>query len=54
MMDRTTTAIASAAATNPIWLPTLEGISRGASLILTLLGIIWLIVQIYFKVTEKK
>ena len=53
-MDRTTTAIATASATNPIWLPWLEELSRGASLLLTLLGIVWLIVQIYYKLTEKR
>lgn len=54
MMDKTTTAIAAGAATNPLWLPSLEQVSQGASLILTVLGIVWLIVQIYFKFTEKR
>jgi hypothetical protein len=53
MMDRTTNAIAAGAATNPIWLPTLEGVSQTASLILTILGIVWLIVQIHFKLRGK-
>lgn len=53
MMDRTTNAIAAGAATNPLWLPTLEGVSQTASLILTILGIVWLIVQIHFKLRGK-
>lgn len=53
MMDRTTNAIAAGAATNPLWLPTLEGMSQAASLTLTVLGIVWLIVQIHFKLKGK-
>lgn len=53
MMDRTTNAIAAGAATNALWLPSVEGVSQIASLVLTVLGIIWLIVQIHFKLRGK-
>ncbi|GGB10285.1 hypothetical protein GCM10011491_42810 [Brucella endophytica] len=45
--DRTTTAIATGAAMNWIWLPYLEHV---LSIALSALGVIWLLVQIYYKV----
>lgn len=48
--DRVTNGIAAIATTNWLWLPYIE---QGASLTLTALGIVWLIVQIYYKVRGK-
>ncbi|WP_420961023.1 hypothetical protein [Brucella sp. IR073] len=45
--DRVTAAVATGAATNPVWLPYLE---HGLSIVLSALGIVWLLVQIYYKV----
>ena len=52
MLDRATNAVAAGAATNAFWLPALEGVSQVASRVLTCLGIIWLVVQMYFKFRE--
>lgn len=43
--DRITTTIAAGAATNQLWIWTIEDVSQGASLALTFLGIVWLLVQ---------
>lgn len=48
--ERLTTGIAAAASTNVFWLPYIQD---GASLTLTFLGIVWLAVQIYYKVRGK-
>lgn len=45
--ERVTTGVAAAAASNWLWLPYVQD---GASLLLTILGIVWLVVQIYYKV----
>jgi hypothetical protein len=45
--DRVNAAVGAAAASNWFWLPYLH---EGMSLLLTILGIVWLVVQIYYKV----
>ncbi|GLU28486.1 hypothetical protein Brsp01_37190 [Brucella sp. NBRC 12950] len=45
--DRVKAAVATVAAANPWWLPHLE---KALSLGLSSLGIIWLLVQIYYKI----
>lgn len=47
IQERVTTGIAAAATTNALWLPYIQD---GASLVLTLLGIVWLGVQIYYRI----
>lgn len=47
VVERATTAIATGALANPLWLPHLE---KALSLGLSSLGIVWLLVQIYYKV----
>lgn len=54
IVERTTNAIAAGAAVSPWWLPSLGDISSGAALLLPILGVVWLGVQIYFKITERK
>lgn len=49
--DRVTTAVATVAAVNPAWLPHLEKV---LSIGLSSLGIIWLLVQIFYKVKNGK
>ncbi|WP_167531222.1 MULTISPECIES: hypothetical protein [unclassified Mesorhizobium] len=51
IQERITTGIAAAATTNVLWLPYIQD---GASLTLTFLGIVWLAVQIYYKVWRGK
>lgn len=46
-VDRATYIAAAGAATNWVWWPWLEG---GLQLLLTILGIVWLGVQIYMKI----
>lgn len=50
-VERATTAIAAGALSNPLWLPHLE---KALSLGLSSLGIVWLLVQIYYKVKNGK
>lgn len=49
--ERLTTGVAAAATTNVLWLPYIQD---GASLTLTVLGIVWLTVQIYYKIFKGK
>ncbi|WP_273728094.1 hypothetical protein [Brucella gallinifaecis] len=49
--DRVTTAVATVAAVNPAWLLHLEKV---LSIGLSSLGIIWLLVQIFYKVKNGK
>ncbi|WP_439273524.1 hypothetical protein [Pseudochrobactrum sp. HB0163] len=49
--ERATTAIAAGAAMNPVWLPHLE---QALSLTLSVLGVIWLLVQIAHKLKHWK
>ncbi|MBZ9699539.1 MULTISPECIES: hypothetical protein [unclassified Mesorhizobium] len=51
IQERVTTGVAAAATTNILWLPYFQD---GASLTLTVLGIVWLAVQIYYKVWRGK
>ncbi|MBZ9973529.1 hypothetical protein LB517_28265 [Mesorhizobium sp. BR1-1-12] len=51
IQERVTTGVAAAATTNILWLPYIQD---GASLTLTVLGIVWLAVQIYYKVWRGK
>jgi hypothetical protein len=46
MYDHTTTAVASAAVSSPLWLPSLKDVSDTAALLLPILGAAWLVVQI--------
>lgn len=50
--DHLTTAGAGAAIVSPLWLPPLQVISDTASIILPILGVVWLVVQITVKVIE--
>lgn len=51
--ERATDAIAVAGATSPIWLPALSDVSQVAALLLPILGVVWLIVQIAMKLSER-
>lgn len=52
MHDTITTAGATAAVISPFWLPWLNTTSEIASVILPILGVLWLVVQIVAKVRE--
>lgn len=47
-----TSATAGAAMLSPLWLPTLQQVSDVASILLPILGAVWLIVQIDLKLYE--
>lgn len=49
--DRVTAAVATGAAMNPWWMPHLE---HALSMALSALGIIWLLVQIFYKIKNGK
>ena len=51
VVERATTAVAAGALSNSLWLPHLE---KALSLGLSSLGIIWLLVQIFYKVKNGK
>ena len=51
VVERATTAIATGAMANPLWLPYLEKV---LSIGLSSLGIVWLLVQIFYKVKNGK
>lgn len=54
VMERATNAVAGAAVVSPWWLPSMTQLSHGATIALPILGCAWLLIQIYFKVTEKR
>lgn len=54
MMERATNAVAAGAVASPWWLPSLADISHVAGLLLPIAGLIWLIVQILTKLTDRK
>lgn len=52
LLDNATTAIAAGAVASPVWLPWLQTASQVAAAVAPILGAIWLLVQIWAKVTE--
>jgi hypothetical protein len=50
--EKITHWIAAGAVISPAWLPLIETASQYAALLLPILGVIWLGVQIFFKVRE--
>lgn len=55
LLERATTAttvIAVGGLASPWWLPSLAGVSQGLAVVLQGLGIAWLLIQIYYKVTH--
>jgi hypothetical protein len=53
-MDTFTTAGAGAAVVSPWWLPVVQHFSDVASWCLPILGCAWLVMQMYFKLKERK
>lgn len=51
MTERVTSAIAATAVTSPAWFPYIE---KALSVSLSVLGVIWLAVQIFYKVKNGK
>ncbi|RVM38307.1 hypothetical protein [Sinorhizobium meliloti] len=51
-MEHTTTAVAASAVTTPIWLPWLQIASETAAMIAPILGLVWLLIQIFSKSIE--
>ncbi|MDX0260526.1 hypothetical protein GOC60_04785 [Sinorhizobium meliloti] len=51
-MEHTTTAVAASAVTTPFWLPWLQTASETAATIAPILGLVWLIIQIFSKTIE--
>ena len=47
--DQMTNGVAAAAASSPLWLPSLEQISTVSAQLLPVLGVTWLIIQIVLK-----
>ena len=52
-MDKISYIVSAGAITSVGWLPTLEEISSIAALLLPIIGIIWLIVQIIYKIKTR-
>lgn len=50
--DKATTVVAGAAIASPAWLPKLQDVSDLSALLMPIAGLIWLIVQIYTKITR--
>lgn len=51
-MDNTTTAISLSAVSSPVWLPWLYSASEIAAIAAPILGVLWLLVQIWAKISE--
>ncbi|WP_167498776.1 hypothetical protein [Mesorhizobium sp. M2D.F.Ca.ET.223.01.1.1] len=52
-IEKVTNVIAAGAAVSPWWMPSLASVSQTAALLLPILGVVWLAVQIYWKVTGR-
>lgn len=52
LLDNATTAIAASAVASPVWLPWLQTASQVAATFAPILGAIWLLVQIWAKISE--
>lgn len=50
--DYVTHGVSMAAASSPMWLPWLQGVSEIAAMVAPILGVIWLAVQIISKFRE--
>ena len=50
-MDNATNAVAATAVSSPLWLPILKTASEISAFIAPILGVIWLVVQIWAKIT---
>lgn len=54
IMDHATTAVSVSAVSSPVWLPWLYTASEIAAILAPILGLLWLVVQIWAKVSEVK
>jgi len=45
IMDKITAGVAAGAVVSPWWLPAIKAVSDGASIVLPILGCLWLLVQ---------
>lgn len=52
--ERVTDGVAVGAVSSPLWLPILEGVSQAGALALPVLGSVWLILQMYWFIKDKK
>lgn len=52
LLDNATTAIAASAVASPVWLPWLQTASQVAATFAPILGAVWLLVQIWAKISE--
>lgn len=46
-VDRGTDLVAAAGVTSPFWLPPLATVSEVAALVLPIIGVVWLLIQMY-------
>ncbi|QOV06128.1 hypothetical protein CPT_Pasto_054 [Rhizobium phage Pasto] len=53
-MDNATTAVAASAVASPVWLPWLQTASQVAATLAPIIGVIWLLVQIWSKIVETR
>jgi hypothetical protein len=52
LLDNATTAVAASAVASPVWLPWLQTASQIAATLAPILGALWLLVQIWAKISE--
>ncbi len=52
--EKITNWLAAGAIASPAWLPSLQATSQVAALLLPILGVIWLAIQIFFKIRERR
>lgn len=52
MTDRATDIVAVGAVTSPFWMPTLGQLSQIAAAATPILGVLWLLIQIYARLAE--
>lgn len=54
MIEKATNTIAAGAVVSPWWMSSLADISQTAALLLPIAGLLWLLIQIWYKITEKR
>ncbi|TGQ11239.1 hypothetical protein EN858_15065 [Mesorhizobium sp. M4B.F.Ca.ET.215.01.1.1] len=52
-VEKVTNTVAAASVISPLWLPSLAEVSQAAALMLPILGCLYLLVQLYWKISGR-
>lgn len=52
VMDKLNNTVAAGAVVSPWWMPNLEAASQTAALLLPICGVVWILIQVYYKIRK--